>query len=173
MKSAKCFLAGMYLHLALSVAVPIGVPLLAGREDGWNSLCTGLLLLYLAVMLLVQLAGWACAVSAWRAARRGEAGLLRTWWLFLKLCSIPFYILNVLWSLFVWGLFLLASRGILLAPVPFVITCLTVVQTGLVGLFYLRTVRRQGVPVSGVHALCQFLPVLDILSTLRLARRLR
>lgn len=173
MKSAKCFLAGMYLHLALSVAVPIGVPLLAGREDGWNSLCTGLLLLYLAVMLLVQLAGWACAVSAWRAARRGEAGLLRTWWLFLKLCSIPFYILNVLWSLFVWGLFLLASRGILLAPVPFVITCLTVVQTGLVGLFYLRTMRRQGIPVSGVHALCQFLPVLDILSTLRLARRLR
>ena len=164
MKSAKCFLAGMYLHLALSVAVPIGVPLLAGREDGWNSLCTGLLLLYLAVMLLVQLAGWACAVSAWRAARRGEAGLLRT-----------FYILNFLWSVFVWGLFIMASRGILFAllPIPVGFTCLTVVQTGLVGLFYLRTVRRQGVPVSGVHALCQFLPVLDILSTLRLARRLR
>lgn len=175
MKSARCFLAGMYLHLALSVAVPIGVPLLAGREDGWNSLCTGLLLLYLAVMLLVQLAGWACAVSAWRAARRGEAGLLRTWWLFLKLCSIPFYILNFLWSVFVWGLFIMASRGILFAllPIPVGFTCLTVVQTGLVGLFYLRTVRRQGVPVSGVHALCQFLPVLDILSTLRLARRLR
>ena len=130
MKSAKCFLAGMYLHLALSVAVPIGVPLLAGRENGWNSLCTGLLLLYLAAVLLVQLAGWACAVSAWRAARRGEAGLLRTWWLFLKLCSIPFYILNFLWSVFVWGLFIMASRGILFAllPIPVGFTCLTVVQ---------------------------------------------
>lgn len=173
MKSAKCFLAGMYLHLALSVAVPIGVPLLAGREDGWNSLCTGLLLLYLAAVLLVQLAGWACALSARRAAKRGEEDLLRTWWLFLKLCSIPFYILNFLWSLFVWGLFLLASRGILLAPVPFVITCLMAVQTGLVGLCYLRLQKRQGRPVSGLHTVCQLLPVLDILSTLRLARRLR
>lgn len=175
MKSAKCFLAGMYLHLALSVAVPIGVPLLAGREDGWNSLCTGLLLLYLAVMLLVQLAGWACAVSAWRAARRGEAGLLRTWWLFLKLCSIPFYILNFLWSVFVWGLFLLASRGILLAllPVSFAVTCLMAVQTGLVGLCYLRLQKRQGRPVSGLHTVCQLLPVLDVISTLLLVRRLR
>lgn len=175
MKTARLFLAGMYLHLALSVAVPVGIPLLAGQGDGWNGLCTGLLLLYLAAVLLVQLAGWACALSARRAAKRGEEDLLRTWWLFLKLCSTPFYILNFLWSVFVWGLFIMASRGILFAllPIPVGFTCLTVVQTGLVGLFYLRTVRRQGVPVSGVHALCQFLPVLDILSTLRLARRLR
>lgn len=175
MKTARLFLAGMYLHLSLSVAVPVGIPLLAGQGDGWNGLCTGLLLLYLAAVLLVQLAGWACALSARRAAKRGEEDLLRTWWLFLKLCSIPFYILNVLWSVFVWGLFLLASRGILLAllPVSFAVTCLMAVQTGLVGLCYLRLQKRQGRPVSGLHTVCQLLPVLDVISTLLLVRRLR
>lgn len=175
MKTARLFLAGMYLHLALSVAVPVGIPLLAGQGDGWNGLCTGLLLLYLTAVLLVQLAGWACALSARRAAKRGEEDLLRTWWLFLKLCSIPFYILNVLWSLFVWGLFLLASRGILLAllPVSFAVTCLMAVPTGLVGLSYLRLQKRQGRPVSGLHTVCQLLPVLDVISTLLLVRRLR
>lgn len=103
MKTAKLFLAGMYLHLVLSVAAPIGI-------------------LYLG-----------------------------------------------------WGALVAASRGIfiLLVPIPICLTWLMVVQSGVTGWLYIRCLRESGEDAAILHSVCQFIPVLDVLSTLLLLRRRR
>ena len=61
MRTAKLFLAGMYLHLLLSVVTPVGILYLGWAGAGWNRFNGGLLLFYLAMLLLVQLLGWSSA----------------------------------------------------------------------------------------------------------------
>lgn len=53
MKTAKLFLAGMYLHLVLSVAAPIGILYLGWGGAGWNRSNGSLLLVYLLAIGLV------------------------------------------------------------------------------------------------------------------------
>ena len=55
MKTAKLFLAGMYLHLVLSVAAPIGILYLGWGGAGWNRSNGSLLLVYLLQQKLLQL----------------------------------------------------------------------------------------------------------------------
>lgn len=164
MKSAKIFLAGMYVHLALSIAIPILLIRDTVSHRGWTPLSVGLLLLLLLEAGALLLLGWIAALLAWRAGRQE----LRSGWLLLKLGSIPFYVLNFLYSALVWLGLAAASRGILivLVPIPIVYTWLLTVQSGLVGLCLLR---REG--VGGLHQLAQFIPVADVASTLLLLGR--
>ena len=165
MKSAKIFLAGMYLHLALSVAVP-AVILFAGR---WEALGEGLFVFYLVFLLLLQVIGWGTVAVAARAGARRETDRLVRAWKLLKLGSVPFFVLNFLYSAAVWFVLVAAFRGIfaIFLPIPIAITCLLVVETGCIGCFVLKAFRRQRPPVPGkVHYLLQFIPVLDVVSTL-------
>ena len=116
-KLAKIFLTGMYLHLVLSIAVPVGM--LYFGSDGWNVTVIGLFAFYLAMAALVHIAGWGCVVAAVTAYRRNEADKLRQSWKWLKLWSIPFYVLNFLYSFFVWFVLVGASRGIMIFLVPY------------------------------------------------------
>ena len=172
MRTAKLFPAGMYVHLVLSVAVPIGI-LYLGWGIGWNGTNAGLLLFYIAVLGLVLLLGWVSAGAAVSAYRRDDLRRLLSGWRTLKLGAIPFYILNSLWSSFVWGSIVAASRGIfiILVPIPICVTWLTIVQSGITGWLAIRTLRERGEDVAVLHSVCQFLPVLDVLSTLLLLRR--
>lgn len=175
MKTAKIFLAGMYLHLVLSVATPIGILALC-LESGWNAAGLGLLAFYLLMIVLVQIWGWITVSRAVAAYRRGRSAALWQGWRLLKLGSIPFYILNFLWSCLVWFILVGASRGILflLVPIPVCITGLMVVQTGCVGACCLKILRSQAEGtrrVHGIHYLLQLLPVLDVISTLVVLKR--
>ena len=164
MKSAKLFLAGMYLHLFLSVAVP-AVILFAGE---WEALGEGLFFFYLVFLFLLQVIGWGTVAMAARAAGRREFDRVIRAWKLLKLGSIPFFVMNFLYSAAVWFLIVAASRGIfaIFLPIPIAITCLLIIETGCVGCFALKVFRRQRPPVPGkVHYLLQFLPVLDVVST--------
>lgn len=173
MKTAKLFLAGMYVHLVLSVAAPIGILYLGWGGRGWNRANGSLLLFFLAVVLLVQILGWVSAGAAILAYRRNETGRLRSALRTLKLGAIPFYLLNFLWSFLAWGAIVAASRGIffLLIPVPICFTWLLVIQSGVSGWLYIRCLREAGADVSILHSVCQFIPVLDVLSALLLLRR--
>lgn len=165
MKSPKLFLAGMYLHLALSVAVP-AVVLFAGE---WTALGEGLFVFYLVFIGLLQIIGWGTVAMAARAAGKGETGRLMKAWALLKLGSIPFFVLNFLYSAVVWFLIVAASRGIflILLPIPIAITCFLILETGCVGCFAIKVLRRQPPPVPGkLHYLLQLLPVADVISTL-------
>ena len=173
MRTAKLFLAGMYLHLVLSVAAPIGILYLGWGGAGWNRANGSLFLVYLGAILLVQLLGWISVGAAISAYRRNDVARLLSGWRTLKLGSIPFYILNFLWSVLAWGAIVAASRGIflLLVPIPVAITWLMVLQSGFTGWLAIRNLRETGTDVSVLHSVCQFLPVLDVLSTLLLLRR--
>lgn len=133
-KLAKIFLMGMYLHLVLSIAVPLGMFYFG--DNGWNAEVMGLFVFYLAMAVMVHIAGWACVVAAVMAYRQNEADKLRQSWKRLKLWSIPFYVLNFLYSFLVWFVLVGASRGvmILLVPLPVIFTCILIVQSGCVGI---------------------------------------
>lgn len=169
MISARVFLAGMYLHLAFSAAFPVA--LLAVGE--WNNFTWSLFLCYLAAILALQLWGWGTAAMAAAALRRGKIEKLKRGWRLLKLGSIPFFVLNFLYSFAVWFLIVAASRGILgiLLPIPIAITCLMILQTGCVGCCWVRHLRRRPQSPGRRHYLFQLLPVADVLDTLYLLRR--
>lgn len=175
MKTAKLFLAGMYVHLVLSVIAPIGVLYLGWGGAGWNRSNGFLLLFYLCAIGLVQLLGWVSAGAAVSAYRRNDMARLLSAWRTLKLGAIPFHILNFFWSVLAWGAIVAASRGVflLLVPIPVCLTWLMVVQSGVTGWLYIRCLRESGEDAAILHSVCQFLPVLDVLSTLLLLRRRR
>ena len=173
-KLAKIFLTGMYLHLVLSIAVPVGM--LYFGDGGWNVTVVGLFAFYLAMAALVHIAGWGCVVAAVTAYRRNEADKLRQSWKWLKLWSIPFYVLNFLYSFFVWFVLVGASRGIMivLVPIPVIFTCLLIVQSGCVGICYIMLLRKEcRKPPSGVYYVLQLLSVIDIFDTIFVLKNYR
>lgn len=174
MKSAKLFLYGMYFHLFLSIVVPIGI--LVFSSNGWNSVGIGLLLFYLAMIAVVQIIGWVCVGMAIAAYRQNKGEKLRNGIRILKFYSIPFYVVNFLYSFFAWFVLVGASRGILilLVPIPIIITYLMIFQSGCVGICYIMYLRKQpenqGKP-NGVHYALQLIPVLDIIGTIMILRK--
>lgn len=175
MKTAKLFLAGMYVHLLLSAAAPIGILYLGWNKKGWNRSNAALLLSFLLMTGLVQLLGWIHAGASISAYRRNDMARLRSGWRMLKLGAIPFYILNFIWSSLAWGALVAASRGTLLplVPIPIGVTWLMVIQSGVTGWLYIRCLRESGEDAAMLHSVCQFIPVLDVSSTLLLLRRRR
>ncbi len=51
----------MYLHLAVSIAAPVGI--IAAASEGWQSLAGPMILAHLGAAVLVQAVGWACVFS--------------------------------------------------------------------------------------------------------------
>ncbi len=177
MKSARAFVIGMYVHFTASVALPVTIFIVCAGK-GWNGLGVGLLAAYLLEVLIVQILGWVAVASAIRLSRRGEMGKLREGWRLLKFASIPFFIANFGYSVFVWFLLTAASRGLfgLLAPIPIFITWYMIVQSGFVGWRWLKYKRRDpgDDPRPGkLHYLWQILPVADVIDTAVLLRRYR
>lgn len=169
MISARLFLAGMYLHLGLSILVPV-VILTAGE---WNNFGTGLFFAYLGFILVLFVIGWLTVAMAAVEKGRGNFPKLAKGWRLLKLGSIPFFAVNFVYSFLVWFVITAASRGILglLVPIPILLTCTLILQTGCVGCIALRSLYDQpGLDrqPSTVHYLLQLLPVLDVVSTLLL-----
>ena len=175
MRSAKLFLGGMYLHLILSVFVPVFVIF----QGEYTSLGVGLLLFWFAVMGAVHLLGWFSVAMAVRANGRGEHGAVFRSWRLLKLGSIPFFVLNFLYSVFAWFMLVGASRGIfiVLVPIPILFTCLLVVESGFVGICWLRSLPallpEDREKPRTIHYFLQLLPALDVLSTLYLLWKYR
>lgn len=173
MKTAKLFLAGMYVHLIMSIAAPAAILYLGRGGAGWNRSNGSLLLAYLLAIGLVQLLGWISAGAAVSAYRRSDMARLLSAWKTLKLGAVPFHLLNFLWSVLVWGALAAASRGVflLLVPIPVCLTWLMIIQSGVTGWLYIRCLRESGEDAAILHSVCQFLPVLDVLSTLLLLLR--
>ena len=177
MKSAKIFLAGMYLHLLLSIVVP-GTILKSGASTGWANNLIWLLIFYLLMIGVVLLIGWISVGMAVVAYRKSEAEKLRKSWKLLKYASMPFYVLNFVYSFCVWFLLVGASRGILiiLVPIPILITCTMVFQSGCFGWCYIRYCNKQFQGkgnISSIHYCLQVIPVLDIMSTFIVDKKYR
>mgnify|MGYP001096319088 CR=1 FL=1 len=172
--SAAAFFAAMHLHLAASIAAPVGV--IATASQRWEGPAGELLLAHLSAAALAQLAGWVCVFCAWRAYCQGRGDALRWAVRLLKLYTIPFYLINFAWSVLCWAMLVGASRGILIlfVPIPVLFSCLLVVQSGCVAYCCLRWAaeRPGGRPVlGGVWRLLLFVPVLDLFGAVLLLRQ--
>lgn len=178
MRSAKLFLAGMYMHLLLSISIPVLAIVSAALfwTDTLAILFDFLILFYLLEVGVIHILGWISAGFAVCAYRAGEYEKLRQSWKLLKIWSIPFYILNFLYSFIIWGILVGASRGILaiFVPIPVFITCSMVVQSGFYGVCHVMFLRKRPAPYqrpSEVHYAFQVVPLLDTFSTIVLLRK--
>ena len=113
----------MYIHLLASMAVPFMAVFFANKykaESGWL-----IILVYVILIFLIQIYGWLCSVNAGKLLKQGNISELREAWLLLKLKTIPFYILNYIYSFFAWFVIVAASRGIFIIFVwiPITATC--------------------------------------------------
>ena len=169
MKTAKAFLVGMYAHLLLIVVIPVGI-LTVFEGKSWNMSGSGLLIVYMLAVVVVQTLGWGMAGMAILAYGRGEIEKIRKGWKLLKFGSIPFYILNFVYGCAAYLAAVGGSRGLMifLVPVPLLVTCLMIVQSGCVGvccIMHLRKHPEKNTGPHGIHYVLQLLPVLDVIST--------
>ena len=169
MKSAKVFLWAMYVHLVFSIAVPVGI-VLSCIDEGWDAVGIVLVLPYWLETVAVQIIGWVCAGLAVVTYRKGQWEKLFLGWKRLKVRSIPFFVINFIYSVLVWFILVGGSRGILilLVPIPIIYTCTLVFQSGCVGICYIKYLRKHledSVRPSGIHYVLQLLAVADLVST--------
>lgn len=172
MKSTKVFLAGMYIHLLLSILTPCAILF----QGSWNTMGEALFLFYIIMIAAVHILGWVSAGMAAVAYLRKEYGRLQKGWLLLKFGSVPFYILNFIYSFLAWFILIGASRGLMVffVPVPVFITCAMIVQSGFFGACYIKYLRKQlpdGERPPAVHYALQMIAVLDIFSTIVLLKK--
>jgi len=168
MKSAKLFLLGMYIHILLSILVP-GTILFFNRT--WNRIGIFLFIFYIIMIAVVLVTGGVCVGMAWIAYKNEDDQKLKKSWKLLKLGSIPFFVINFFYSLFMWTIIVAASRGFyaLFLPIPIIITYLMIFDCGCVGIFYLMSLHE--LPENRdknflPHYLMQLLPVLDVVDTI-------
>lgn len=174
MKSAKLFFIGLHIHLILSILVVVMLFI-----DQWGALGTLFFGFYLLMIAVVVITGWVSVVMAFLANRDQKYNELKKAWLLLKLGSIPFYIVNFFYSFFVWFVLVAASRGIFIifVPIPIILTCTFIYQSGCVSAFYINSLRYKLMikssaspylhqNISSIHYLLQFIPILDVISTL-------
>ena len=175
MKSARVFLWSMYVHLLFSIAVPVGI-VVSCIDEGWNGVGIGLFLCYLLEVFAVQIIGWVCVGMEVVTYKKEQWERLFQGWTLLKLRSIPFFVINFLYSVVVWFILVGGSRGILilLVPIPVVYTCTLVFQSGCVGICYIKYLRKyleEGNRPSGIHYVLQLLAVADVVSTVVIRKR--
>ena len=173
LKSAKLFFIGLHIHLILSILVIVVLFI-----DQWGTLGTSFFGFYLFMIAVVVIIGWIMVIMAALANKKQKYDELKKAWKLLKLGSIPFYIVNFFYSFFVWFVLVAASRGIFIifVPIPIMLTCTFIFQSGCVSAFYINILRHNmmmNMPaspylyqnISGIHYLLQFIPVLDVIST--------
>lgn len=171
MKSAKLLLAGMYLHLLLSILV-IFILIIYIQEP-----VSGLFFIFYLFMIAVVLCiGWIAVAISFSAYNKEQYLMIKKSWKLLKIGSIPFYILNFIYSFIVWFCLVGASRGIMiiLVPIPIIITYSFIIQSGCIGAFYIRRLRKNPdivINVNAIHYLLQFISILDIISTMILLHK--
>lgn len=180
MKSAKIFLIGMYLYLAVSMFVFGGIVYLSMSGSKvleaipQEVLGIRVNLFYCAEIVAIQVFGWLCVGKAAKAYRKNQAEELCCSWKLLKLASIPFYIVNFLVCVFLT--FVSGGLLLLIMIIPCIITCLMIVQSGIVGIYYIKYLRQQpensGKPF-GIHCALQLISVLDVVSTIIILKKYR
>lgn len=171
MKIAKAFLILMYLHLVCSIITPIAMLVSVNKTEGWNIFTFILFMFFLLEIVVLHIIAFVTVGMSMFAYKKNDTNILRKSVKILKLYSIPFYIINFIYSVFVWFVLVGASRGIMIifVPIPILITYLLIIQSGCVSVFYFKSLRRKqenSINFSKIHYLLQFIPLLDVISSI-------
>lgn len=171
MKKARMLVLLMYLHLMVSMVAPFMAVIITNKYNSKSGLLC--ILLYVIIVLAIQMYGWICAVSARKLLKHNNIEELREAWLLLKLKTVPFYIVNYIYSFLMWFALVAASRGvfIIFVWIPVAITCSFIIQSGIYGYCYIKYMRDiKGIGITNNQVIMQFIPVLDFFGTLKLRR---
>lgn len=159
----------MCAHLLTCILVPV-----IGIWSHDVDVVFELYILLIGVEVFTQVFGWITAILApilYKAKRFDD---LRRSWLILKLGTIPFFIVNFIYSVFAWTLLVVASRGIaiVLVWIPVVVTCSFIVQSGIYGICNAMHLKKT-VSLKGTvwHCILQFVPLVDVLDTVLLMKK--
>lgn len=180
MKLVKAFFVMLYIQLALQYGF---FPILGYGTDEETGKMKIWAIVFFAVLAIsfvaVQIVGCLSAAAAVKMYTQLKYEPLKKSWLLLKIKTIPFYILNFIFGL-VYIIFLIgASRGLaVLAVIPILVpiwyTCAFIVQSGFFGVANVAMLRKKyGDNISLIHYVLQFIPVLDVLSTIILKSKCR
>ena len=174
MKTVKAFFVMLYIQLALQYCI-IPIVLFGLDENGEFRVWTHF---YFIVALLsfiaVQIVGCLSAAAAVKMHMKSEYETLEKSWTLLKLKTIPFYILNFIYGLAYTVTLIGASRGMVVLfifplLIPIWYTCAFIVQSGFFGAANVAMLRKKyGDNISLIHYVLQFVPVLDVISTILL-----
>lgn len=175
MKKTFILIAAMYAHIVLSISVIVAVILLCKQPPEVNWL---LIMLYCIAVVGIQIYGWVVAVMAFEIYGRNDYNTLGRCFKALKLYTIPFYVINYIFSFAIWFVIVAASRGIFIIFVwiPVAFTCAFIIQSGIYGYLYIKYLRKNyyGVmDINACHSLFQFIPVLDVVSTVIILGKLK
>lgn len=176
MKTAKTFLTLMYIHLVCSIIIPIALLVSVSKTEGWNVITFILFIAFLFEIAVLHITGFVTIGMSMASYRKDDTNILRKSVRILKFYSIPFYIINFIYSVLAWFVLVGASRGIMIifVPIPICITYLLIIQSGCVGVFYLKSLNKKNensIRFSGIHYLLQFIPVLDVMSSIIVIRK--
>lgn len=180
MKLVKAFFVMLYIQLALQFGFFPVLGFGMDEETGEMKIWATIFLIALVISFVaVQIVGCLSAATAVKMYIKSEYNPLKKSWLLLKLKTIPFYILNFIYDLAYIVVIIGASRGLaVMAVIPILLpiwyTCAFIVQSGFFGAANIATFRKKhGDKISLIHYFLQFIPVLDVFSTIILIRKLK
>lgn len=178
MKIVKAFFVMLYIQLVLQYCIiPVsifGTDENTGEFKAWAVVFGVLLLISL---VAIQVVGWISAVTAVKMYFNSKHEALKKSWELLKFKTIPFYIFNFIYGIIYMIMIIGASRGLaVIAVIPVLVpiwyTCAFIVQSGFFGAANVITMRKKhGDNISVIHYVLQFLPVLDVISTIILKNK--
>ncbi len=178
MKLVKAFFVMLYIQLALQYGI---IPALGyGTDEATGETKIWVILFFIVLTIsfvAVQVVGCLSAATAVKMYIKSECDSLKKSWLLLKLKTIPFYIFNFIYGVIYVIVLIGASRGLaVIAVIPILLpiwyTCAFIVQSGFFGAANVATLRKKhGDGISLIHYILQFIPILDVISTIILLRK--
>lgn len=179
MKIVKAFFVMLHIQLAIQYAI---IPLtLFNSELLFNSRILSTLYFVSLILFFIatQIVGWIAAVTAIKMYLNSETEILDKSWKLLKIKTVPFYILNFIYCIGYYFVLIGASRGMIwfvIIPmlIPIWYTCAFIIQSGFFGVASVVVLRKRfGNNISVIHYLLQFIPVLDVISTIAVRHKVK
>lgn len=171
MKIVKTFFVMLYIQLIIPM-LPIVLDDILDEKYHFITVTSEVVMLIF--FATVQVFGCISAVLAIKMFFYSEENNLSKAWTLLKIKTVPFYIINFA-ICFPIGLMLTVATAGLLIIVGIVMiwhTCAFIVQSGFFGAANILTMRKKfGDNISVIHYVLQFLPVLDVISTIVLKNK--
>ena len=171
MKIVKTFFVMLYVQLAAPLLSLIFIDLV---DDKWHFLSVASEIFTLIFFTFVQALGVACAILAVKMYLNSEKEELSRAWTLLKIKTIPFYVINFVICSFIGLMLTVATAGLLVIINVIMIwyTCAFIVQSGFYGAANVAMLRKEhGDDISAIHYVLQFVPVLDVISTIMLKKK--
>lgn len=173
MKLVKTFFVMLYVQLVAPLLSLLFVDFVGEKSQFLAVVSEIFTLVFFA---FVQFLGVACAIWAIKMYLNSEKEDLSKAWILLKIKTIPFYLINFV-ICFVVGISLTVATAGLLVIINIIMiwyTCAFIVQSGFFGAANVAFLRKEyGDRISAIHYVLQFVPVIDVVSTLIVRKKVK